>query len=310
MGTNIRKSLVLLTAGFLTLLVGCYPGQKPMGPALTAGLQVSVKVPSELRALSLGNVTTNEILYRVIGPGGSRRLSGSTGPFTTAGVDGAVTLNLMVPVGEGQVLALQLNDASNNEPLAVGAASFDLDADGQMPPLTVDLGSVRQNGPYDASNNTFISGCAYIGYGYSMYFNYGVTYIYDFTVDPVAGNDFEINCVFNTNTSTDQNIAYLGQGELVDFAYVPDDSHFFANSGDAKAAAGNSTRAIQVGDVYCFKSFAVTGGFIWIKYYGSGVYSVDDPKFIYRINGSGTPYPVYDNTYDNRGYGYGHQNNC
>jgi hypothetical protein len=143
-----------------------------------------------------------------------------------------------------------------------------------------------------------------------MYFNYGVTYIHDYTVDHLGGDDFEINCVFNTDTSTDRNIAYLGQGELVDFAYVPDDSRFFSNSGDAKEASGNSTRPIQAGDVYCLKTYSVLGGFVWVKYYGSGVYQVDDPKFIYRINGNGFPYPRYDNNYDNRGYGYGHQNNC
>jgi hypothetical protein len=309
MRKNIRWAAFFSASGLFLALHGC--GQKPVGPSFSANLRVSLKASGDLFPSSLGNVAENEILYRVIGPGGSRRASGTVGPFTTVANDGTYDFSIQVPVGPDQVLALQLNDASDHTPLAVGAAQFSATGEGQLPVVTVDLGTVAPNGQNDISNATVIQGCAYIGYGYSMTFYSPVTSVgYDFTVDHVGGNDFEINCLVNMFTSTDRNVAYLGQGELVDFAYVPDDSRFFANSGDAKADAGNSTRPIQVGDVYCFKTHSVVGGFAWIKFYGSGVHTVDDPKFIYRINGNGFLFPRYDNNSNPGAYGYGHQNNC
>ncbi|HET9870640.1 MAG TPA: hypothetical protein VFR02_09115, partial [bacterium] len=90
-------------------------------------------------------------------------------------------------------------------------------------------------------------------------------------------------------------VAYLGNGDLLDFDRVPPDQDFFPTSLQAKSGPVST---LEAGDVYCLKLFTMAGH-AWIRVTDPGVEASTapgyGPSFAFRVNQS-LPYYAYDRT--------------
>src|SRR5579883_704355 len=91
------------------LVWGCQSSQ-PMTPYKNVALSVYVPPTGEVKASLLG-VASNELLYRVDGPGHVAYATGTVGPFSTASSSGSIDFSANVPALDSLVLSVQLNDA-------------------------------------------------------------------------------------------------------------------------------------------------------------------------------------------------------
>ncbi|HET9870765.1 MAG TPA: hypothetical protein VFR02_09765, partial [bacterium] len=186
-------------------------------------------------------------------------------PFGTAGDSGEVSFAITAPQGNGELLAFEITDATTKEPLAVGAVKADVQP-GMVSDLFVTMGTVIS--PCYTVDTSSMGGNAYV----------------NFDQDQVAASDtvtadLSVSSYPSGSVTyyqfTPQNgamMAYLGNGDLVDFAAVPDPSAF--NTG--------SSSFLNKGDVYCLQ---LAGGlYAWVQ--------VADPNEPFGLNPPGPQGPL------------------
>ncbi len=281
-----KRFLVPVSFSFLAgLLVytGCTNhSPAPVAPYQGSTLSISIPAGKELSANLLG-AASNEILYRITGPGMSP-VSGTAGPFSAPGNTGSLDLTVTIPPGTSRLLALQLNNASNHQPLALGAALFDFNPPGSGT-VTVNLGPVGSN-CYSVDTSLLANG---------SYFSFENDSLADATTATSTGYDILLNPASGGFQIRDAqgaaNVAYLGNGNLVNFAAAPS-AGYFSSSGAAKQAAGIATTILQASDVYCCQ-FA-GGGHAWLQVINPGSASFG-PSFRFRVN-TNVPYFSYEQT--------------
>jgi hypothetical protein len=251
-------------------------------------LTVSVPIPAALRASFLGT-NQNELLYRVDGPNHALLQDGTIGSFSSPVSSGTKNFSLEVPAADNMVLSLQLNDAATHSVLAVGAVVLNLVT---APPdqLIVDLGSVTRTCytlnvpggffPGPESYNFVADNLVTVGGpGYDFRFNYSAGSSVPLTISDAQGTLAPANTV-----------AYLGNGELVDFDYVPSISSFQSDSSLAKGAP------VSINDVFCLSLGTIPGGHAWFQVTNLGNGTLyQGPQFRYRVNDL-VPYFAYERT--------------
>ncbi len=289
---------------------GCQSA-RPLSPDHLVSLSFSVPLSNEVRAALLG-AASNEILYKVEG-GGAVAVEGGTGAFSTASISGSVLFTASVPALSGEVLSLQLNDAATHQALALGAAR--LDFGGSSPAtVSVNLGSLIRDcsttnlplstgGTYGFAADALLSGQITSGAGWDVAFS-------------PAGSTYDM---LDAQTGFNASIAYMGNGNLVDFDYVPADSSFSSDSYSSKynllvpptpSHGGGSTPGsvingkaltpgnyyLDVGDVYCLKLGSMAGH-AWVQVTSLGTQivtgGITGPSFCFRVNSS-LPYYAYE----------------
>jgi hypothetical protein len=78
-------------------------------------------------------------------------------------------------------------------------------------------------------------------------------------------------------------VAYMGNGNFVNYLTVPSSSRFSNSSSTSKAAVlGGNAQPVTNGDVYCVK--ILTGGYAWLQITSAGVPGVSGPGFVFRLN--------------------------
>jgi hypothetical protein len=308
----------------LTTLLGC--SQSPVAPARAVALNLSIPITPELKNSLLGT-TTNSLHYRVDGSGGVSLIESTTGPFSAPVSEGSVDFTLDIPPG-GKVLSLELDSYRVlrglvlENPLAVGAVGLDYINGGSVN-ATVEMGSIlrtcyQTDGTLLDSPN-FLNDAEY-AYGFDT----------DVTgVGSTAGTPFDIAFLPVTVSVTSvlfqiadasaillpppnptrgpiltplnaKSIAYLGNGDLLDYDFVPPDADFFQTSGQAKASAAVTT--LESGDIYCVKTATMPGGHAWIEIIDPGALTTggaaptgNGTSFEFRVNRN-HPYYAYDET--------------
>lgn len=296
----------------LLILWGCQ-GNKLVSPTRVTNLSVTVPISSANHA-SLLNDSNTEILYTVTAPG-MAPVTGLYGPFSLPGNGGSVVFTIDgVTTGPGVVLALELIDTTSNQALAVGASSL-VAGTGLV---TVELGTIFGNcyvvsaplascdptGPFEGYQGSYDQEFNLNTYGFD-YDNFGEgndpyesnTYTGSIDVD-LSDMGFVANNTCNGYDIVDgwdgfhNSIAYMGNGNLVNFAYVPPDADFFEDGATGKANLTLPDVFVEVGDVYCVKlSGGTMPGHAWVQITNAGDYS-NGPTFCYRVNTS-TPYFAY-----------------
>lgn len=297
MNTKNLCALLIFLGTVGVWIWGCQSNQ-PIKPYKNVALSVSLPQSPEVKDSLLG-VASNEILYRVDGAGLRSLAKGTVGPFSTSASSGSVNFTMDIPAQDSLVLTIQLNDASTHQPLAVGATGLNM-ISSPVTDVVVEMGSVTRN-----CYTLIVPGTG------GMYFS---PEIYTFSTDILAGNafgqigDFQLN--YNPGFSTPLTIgggpvstgsslpmttvAYLGNGDFVDYDYVPSTTAFQTDSGLAKGAP------ISVNDIFCIElvsiPVSVGGGHAWIQVTNPGngtLYA--GPQFRYRVNGT-LPYFAYEQT--------------
>jgi len=217
------------------------------------------------------------------------------GPFSSSSATGAINFTVEVPGGGKRVLSLQLNDATTHQPLGIGAVGIDLGG-GSAPAstLVVNLGSVVRN-CYN------LNSLVYYGNTYGFNLNQLNYYVYSSTTSDISfgavGNGYQIlDAQGNTGGALNANsIAYLGNGDYVDYDFVPPDSDFYPQSSASKAASGKAITVLEVGDIYCIKVGTIPGAHAWMQVKNAGAATVTGPKFSFRVNDA-LPYFSYYRT--------------
>ncbi len=290
-----------LVIGTLTLVVhwGCQGKMSPTAPLVPVrGLSLSFSIPisNDVKDSLLG-VASNEVLYQVTGPD-MAAVTGVAGPFTTSSQSGEVDFSLSIPQGAARLMTFQLSNASNNQPLALGAVQSDINAGG-VSDIWVTMGSVIRN-CYSVDTSS---------YGVSTAGVTATTTYFSFWSDALSTSltsSSDISVTFSGGFSfTAQNgdgIAYLGNGPMVNFDTVPATVAFVSSSIAAKQAAGVSPTYLQAGDVYCVSLVAGgVGGHAWVQVvnpnqpFGLFPPGPTGPKFLFRVNTT-LPYYAYDPT--------------
>ncbi len=288
---------IVLAAGTLALLAhwGCHgPASNPTSPGVTPlrgfTLNFSVPLTNEIKA-SLLNVSSNEVLYNVTGPNMSP-VTGVAGPFGTSSSVGAGELDfpIAVPQGSARLIAFELTNAANGQPLALGAVQTDISAGG-VSDIWVTMGSVIRN-CYAVDTSAFFPPGPDSGAVSNVYFTFNSD-----TLSTTPTGDMAVTTVpggFSFVAQSPNQIAYMGNGPLVNFTSAPGT---FTGSGP--------TQLLKTGDVYCVSLGAgAANGYAWVQVTNANeifninnitsVYSAG-PKFLYRINHS-LPYFAYDET--------------
>lgn len=281
----------------LLLLLPACAGNPPVAPFQTASLKVSVAADADLRASFLGS-TSHEIHYTVRNSSGIVK-QGSVGPFPVSAAVTAGTYDFSIDnftLDVTSVLSVQLDDAPVtllNSPLAVGAVALgaggavgnpvagDVNSPGTLP-VVVQLGSVARN-CYQANNwNT--------AWWYDfMTDNMGVSFTGDLSSYVNPGVPGPATLVDAGSPPVDS-IAFMGNGKLVDFAYLPDQPSFFQNSFLAKGGP------LAVDDVFCVKLKSVPGAHAWLQITNPGDGTLYQAAYFrYRVNTT-LPYFAYERT--------------
>jgi DNA-binding beta-propeller fold protein YncE len=247
-------------------ILGCN-GRKdlPVAPSRVVSLNVSVPQTQELQASLLGS-TSNILLYSATSA--DRAVTGSYGPFSEESGAGNLNVSVGLPGNGTWLLALELVGASDQKPLAVGAAQFNItDLSGS---LTIQMGSVSRNcyqtdtwmdpgGSYFSfQNDTLMSGY--------------------FTAADI--NVTKTGSAYYILTSGSGLVQYMGNGPLVNFAAAPV-TESFVSSATSKLAVGAPVSTLQAGDVYCFQLSG--GGHAWLQVNNPGSPTVG-PSFRFRVN--------------------------
>lgn len=304
---NTKNFLAL--AIFMATIGGFFWGcgsNRPASPYQSVALSVSIPTSNEVRSSLLG-VASNELLYRVDGPGHIALAHGTVGPFSTSASSGSIDFSATVPALDSLVLSVQLNDASTHQPLAIGAAGLNM-VSAPVTDVVVEMGSVTRNcytldvpgiGNYQSQDFFTFETDNLIGNSFGQMsdfqFNYGIGSTTPLTI---SGGSVTIG-----SSLSFPNIAYLGNGNLVDFDYVPAASAFVTDSGTAKGAP------IATGDVFCIGllspvtqigvTVALTGAHAWFQVTALATPGVGipgtGPSFRYRVN-STVPYYGYERT--------------
>jgi hypothetical protein len=284
---NPKSTATKLAGAFcLALAVAAGCNKIPMAPARSVALSVTLSRLDSVRASLLGTAQ-NEILFHLNGTGDPAG-HGIYGPFSAPASTGSVSFTVQVPYSPGpQVLSLQLNDANSHQPLALGATAFDFGTGLASGGLMVEMGSVTRNCYFtDESRNP----------GANNPYNAGSAYTFNTdTLVPgttLGGPDIAFDCPLGpylmeeavNAVPTADSIAYMGNGDMVDYDGVPPGSGFFPYSTQSKAALGAPVSTLQAGDVYCVKAGSLKGGYAWVQITDPGLMYSTGPSFRFRVN--------------------------
>jgi hypothetical protein len=297
-----RLLTAVLLAGVGAILAGC-EAARPVAPALVATTDLEIPINESIGAALLSSEST-EILYAVRDKGGLKK-KGKIGPFKgEANPTGSLNLSFQVAVGPEAVLSLQVNDADTREPLALGATYLSLfGGGGRVSPNGITANAVQYGGRKSVFMDlgSLVGSCSSFPYIYSgnyISFSTGQYYYY-----ALGQDDVYLNSYYDANEWKGEfleafpagadHIAYLGNGDMVDFAFVPADFGFHSDSRDAKQAAGADPYLAE-GDVYCVKLNYISGH-AWVQ-----VGDIDDNDGIrttlrYRANTS-LPFYAWEQT--------------
>jgi hypothetical protein len=311
-------------------------GPKPTSPTNLA--TVSVAIPISGGSDDALTATNDTIEYVVTGPGMSA-ISGSTTISSSSVVAGTVNFSVNVQAGPQRLLAVEMKNTQSNQPLDLGAIQFDLSSNASSASQIVELGSLTRdcyfvNNPASAGETqTIITGSfSFASDVLSPTFQYGPgPPSWDIQFYPDGTTGFYLNDSYTGGTA---DIAYMGNGDLVNFAYVPNTVFFKSRSDFSKTAVvnpaaatptiqisilgaskakdlaspdaaleltptptvANSTNSdLAVGDVYCIQPPSIPGGYAWIQIINVGVPGVSGPSFIFRAN-STVPYFAFQRT--------------
>jgi|GEM_PF-909636 len=285
----VRQKIWMVIAGFgmlsgLFALVSC--GNKspvPVEPSGSVALSVSMQPSGGAKTALLGAVS-NEVYYNITGPAMSP-VTGVYGPVTTAGSTGTISFSLAVPQGSARLMAFQINDGVTHQPLALGAVQADISSQPSSQ-IVVEMGSLVRN-CYNLNTSSFVDG---------SYFNIGNENLADAaTVISTTNYDLqfsEVQGIFQMNALNGDTVAYMGNGNLVNFAMAPANGTLTA-SGAAKQAAGAAVTQLQAGDVFCVY-IPNPNAHIWIQISNVGSTTVG-PSFQFRGNTT-LPYYAYQQT--------------
>jgi sugar lactone lactonase YvrE len=284
---RIHRFLLALALVLAVLIPSaCQNKSTPTAVARAGGYSLSVSLPvtKEIKASLLG-VASNEVWYAVTGPDMSP-VTGTAGPFSTSGVSGEVDFSISLSQGPSRLMAFQLNNAANHQPLALGAVQMNVDSSAND--VWVTMGSVARacyvvDTSADGGNAyyTFQSG------------NLATT---------PAGSDLACTVIgagYGFIAQGGNSIAYMGNGPLVNFAAVSAATTFMASSTLSKQAAGAPASLLQAGDVYCVSLGAGgANGHAWLQVTNpnqpSGL-GPSGPLFLFRFNAT-LPYFAYGET--------------
>lgn len=293
MNSNYKFWLPLIPLAALAFFLGCRPGSNPntpVGPYQAETLSISM--PAAYFNPALLGASSNEIYYEVTGPG-MQPVTGVVGPFGAPVSSGSFNFNIPVVLGSVRLLAFQLNDASNHQPLALGAVELDLTSQ-TAAPVTVEMGSLVRD-CYNINAALYNAG---------SYFTFETDALVNAaTVSSPAGYDVEFSPLFVLPLGASQPtfvgfqiyafnsdaVAYMGNGNLVQFAAAPS-TGYASSSGAAKAGA--PVTMFQPGDVYCVK--LGNGGHAWVQVINAGSAN-SGPSFRFRVNTS-VPFYAYEQT--------------
>jgi hypothetical protein len=310
MKISTKKSLLVagLFSAFLLAGLGCN-GPRPLAPSQNVNLGVSVAPSKDVQASLLGT-TSNILLWNIRG-NTDTGIHGQQGPFSSAAGAGNVNFTLNVPVGGVKILSVQLNDATTNQPLAVGAVAIDLSNPTSNMSVSLLLGSITRL-CYTMDNGVLLT-CYDLNDHVDFYPEY-----------PPYQADTEVFYGDTNYWLDDPNgnatIAYLGNGNLVDYDFVPPDNQFSPYSGESKSqvinpsankptpvpTSGGSARKnakavtgpnldLATGDIYCIKTTMLPGGYAWLQITNPGNYANEvGPSFCFRL--STNPYYSYYQT--------------
>jgi hypothetical protein len=281
----------------LTTEFGC--SKSPVAPARAMALNLSIPITPELKNSLLGT-TTNSLHYRVDGSGGVSLIESTTGPFSAPVSYGSVDFTLDIPPG-GKVLSLELDSyrvlrgLALESPLALGAVGLDF-INGGTGNVTVEMGSITRTcyNLDELTNGLGGTGAVY-GFATDTLFNQlAMGPQYDIAILQ-TGTGYSFADGQNV-TPTLKSIAYLGNGDLLDYDRVPPDSSFFTTSTQAK---GGAVSIVESGDIYCFK-LSTMPGFAWAEITDAGLFVAGapgsyGPSFEFRTNQT-KPYYAYDET--------------
>jgi hypothetical protein len=99
-------------------------------------------------------------------------------------------------------------------------------------------------------------------------------------------------------------VSYLGNGNLVDYDYVPPASSFKTDSNTAK---GGPVSTLAAGDIYCVKLLSLPGAYAWMQVTDPATPACPAcaatllPSFRYRINNGDNFYGYYQTSADLNG---------
>lgn len=311
---NLLAFISVLGAG-TAVLIGCQAG-RPAAPLKYMSLSFSVPVTKELTASFLGT-TSNELLYRVSGPD-IPPVGGDSGAFSSPVSSGSLDFSIYVPASPNEVLSVQLNDANTHQALAIGATGLNVTGSSPVTGIALELGSVIRtcyttffpvNGAtYGfATDNESSAGLITSGAGWDIACSSPASLTYD---------------LIDAQTGSTNSIAFMGKGNLVDFAYVPTADRFSSNSSYSKNYVENlqapaaptptpipgggvtiitsggiavfTNYNLEVGDIYCVNLATIPGGHAWLQVTNAGT-SITGPTFCFRTN-STLPYYAYERT--------------
>ncbi len=297
---KIASNKFFIASSLFSVLImviwGCN-GSRPLAPAQNVNLGISLAPSKDLQASLLGT-TSNTLLwnYQINGQSGEH---GQAGPFSSNVGAGNVNFSVNLPAGGKKIFSIQLNDANTGQDLAVGSALIDLTNPTANMSVTIALGSVVR-ACYTLSNAGL--------YNYYDLIDHFIQYY-------PQQSDLEVYYGDTNYSLWDANynatIAYLGNGNLVDYDYVPSDDVFsyysietkyeVLNPSSAKptpvptyggGSARKSTKAstgqnldLETGDVYCIKLTNLPGDYAWVQVTDSGnLNNSVGPSFCFRIS--------------------------
>src|ERR1700722_122098 len=288
----MKKSLLVVSLfiGATLLVWGCMgKNGSPISPTRVISLSVTASNINSVRAKLLG-ASQNVMLYRIDGTSGAP-VTGSVGPFSTSGRSRSYTFTIPNFISNGNsLLSLQLNDASTGQALAIGAARV-VSTSG-VPIVTVELGSIGRP-CYDISG-------AGVSFGYAFGFssdnivdsNSANGAGLDIAFDSTVISDSNVFRVKDASTGTSPDIAFLGNGNLVDFDVVPADSAFQSIGG-----------VLHTGDVFFVKLSTIPNAHAWIQITNPGSWgnAGPSPSFVYRVSTSKSYYAYETTVFDQLG---------
>jgi hypothetical protein len=299
---NASKKFLIAASLFSVLILvmwGCN-GSRPLAPAQNVNLGISLAPSKDLQASLLGT-TSNTLLwnYQINGEAG---VHGQAGPFSSSIGAGNVNFSVNLPAGGKKIFSIQLNDANTGEDLAVGAALIDLTSPTVNMSVTIALGSVVR-ACYTLSN-------AGLDTDYDLVDHFVVNPYYA----PIPADTEVVYGDTNywlMDVNYNPTIAYLGNGNLVDYDYVPSDDVFNYLSGESKYEVLNPSSAkptpvptytppsarkgaksstgqnldLATGDVYCIKLTNLPGAYAWVQITDPGnLNNSIGPSFCFRIS--------------------------
>jgi hypothetical protein len=263
----------------VVLFWGCAKGNSPVSLASTSSASITVPL-TDSHGKDFSATQVN-VLYYIGGAGAP--VTGTAGT-ASASTGNSFSFNVGLPSGSSYgYVAVQINAVSNNQVIAVGATTL---TGGTVP---VTLGPV--NKPVYEVNP--------LGVGQAFGFESDTTVSEGMTVAATTpgldvecnnssdGTGFELDNALLTINS----IAYMGNGNFVDYLQLPATTAFATSSSLAKAqVVKTGSAALAPGDVYCAKLSGT--GYAWLQITGV---SAAGPAFVYRVNTT-LPYCGYEQT--------------